>query len=109
MNEETRIELMIAGLRTVYKGADNTRPDRNLLVIWSRAVMERDRYTCRECGATRATGRRMHAHHIKPWDDFPELRFFVDNGKTLCHVCHAAEHKRLRAARRTVTAEKGHR
>jgi hypothetical protein len=27
-------------------------------------------------------------HHIKSWRDFPELRFEVSNGKTLCLDCH---------------------
>lgn len=88
---------MVAGLRTIYKGHDNTRPDRRILWTWSRAVLARDRYTCQHCGA-KGQGVRLHAHHIKKWEDYPELRFILDNGTTLCHNCHAAEHKRLRDA-----------
>jgi 5-methylcytosine-specific restriction endonuclease McrA len=34
----------------------------------------------------------MHAHHIKPYQTHPELRFEVSNGETLCYRCHWAEH-----------------
>jgi transposase len=55
---------------------------------WSKAVRERDGNRCAECGATG----RLHAHHVKPWKDHPELRYDVDNGKTLCPPCHQRAH-----------------
>jgi 5-methylcytosine-specific restriction endonuclease McrA len=55
---------------------------------WSLAVRERDGHKCVECGAVG----RLHAHHIKPWQQHPELRHELSNGKTLCPTCHQKAH-----------------
>ena len=34
------------------------------------------------------TGYTMEAHHKKPFADYKELRFSVNNGITLCKECH---------------------
>jgi len=52
---------------------------------WRKAVFERDNFTCQKCGKR---GCKLEAHHIKEWADFPELRYDVDNGQTLCKKCH---------------------
>ena len=54
--------------------------------IWRKAVYERDNYTCIWGG--KAHGDRLNADHIKPFSLYPELRFSVDNGRTLCAECH---------------------
>jgi hypothetical protein len=58
--------------------------------LWRRAVFERDNYTCRFCGIKSKKGIKviLHADHIKPFALFPELRFAIDNGRTLCLDCH---------------------
>lgn len=53
--------------------------------IWRRAVFERDNWTCVWC---RTGGAVLQADHIKPFSLFPELRFALDNGRTLCKDCH---------------------
>jgi hypothetical protein len=53
--------------------------------IWRKAVFERDNYTCIWCGNK---GVEIQADHIKPFCLFPELRFAIDNGRTLCRDCH---------------------
>ncbi len=52
---------------------------------WRKAVFQRDDYTCQICGQK---GGLLHADHIKRFALFPELRFEVSNGRTLCYNCH---------------------
>lgn len=58
--------------------------------VWSRQVKRRDNYTCQECGITKEDGVKLEAHHIKSFSKYPELRFEVSNGITLCNPCHLA-------------------
>ena len=51
---------------------------------------ERDDYTCRSC---RKRGGKLNAHHIWPFQRFPEWKFEVWNLMTLCKQCHDAFHK----------------
>lgn len=60
---------------------------------WRKDVFIRDGYTCQHCGAV---GGMLNAHHIKPFSVFPELRFDVSNGITLCKQCHIELHRRER-------------
>jgi hypothetical protein len=58
--------------------------------LWREAVFKRDNYTCIWCGARSGNGEAiiLNADHIKPFSLFPELRFAIDNGRTLCIDCH---------------------
>lgn len=62
--------------------------------LWRTAVFERDNYTCIWCGLKSGNGRsvELQADHIKPFALFPELRFAIDNGRTLCRKCHLTTH-----------------
>ena len=53
--------------------------------FWREAVFKRDNLTCVWC---RQIGRKLNADHIKPFADYPELRFAIDNGRALCIDCH---------------------
>jgi|SRR3990167_895331 len=53
--------------------------------LWRCSVFERDDYRCVLCNHR---GTRLNADHIKPFAYFPELRFSIDNGRTLCVDCH---------------------
>jgi 5-methylcytosine-specific restriction endonuclease McrA len=61
---------------------------------WSSTVKERDGYQCQHCGQTERS--LLHAHHIKQRAAYPELRYDLNNGLTLCQTCHIKEHRRLR-------------
>lgn len=58
---------------------------------WRDEVFKRDNYTCIWCGIRSGKGVgevRLEADHIKPWAFFPDLRYEVSNGRTLCRKCH---------------------
>lgn len=111
VSEETRIKLglkskgrrhtkeSIEKNRIAHLGNKNGRwiEDRNNLkkgrgkqtssyTEWRKNVYTRDRHECKlkndECKG------RIEAHHIYNWVDFPELRYNVNNGITLCHFHH---------------------
>jgi HNH endonuclease len=70
---------------------------------WRKAVFERDSYTCQKCGTV---GGYLHAHHIKEWQYYPELRYDVDNGQTLCRrPCHKEVHAARRSNRKITNAQ----
>src|SRR3990167_10642088 len=53
---------------------------------WRKNVWIRDNFKCKiknfDCGG------RIESHHILSWIKFPELRYEVNNGITLCHFHH---------------------
>lgn len=66
---------------------------------WRDAVLAKASYRCEDCGVEHAhhcdcCGQQvqLHAHHIKPYSDYPELRNEVDNGVALCPSCHKKRH-----------------
>jgi len=94
---ETRTKMKMAQLRRVaegrhnnYKGGiekENDRARKSMeYKVWRDAVFKRDDYTCQSCGAK---GCYVEADHVMPFCDFPDLRYEVLNGRTLCKPCHA--------------------
>jgi hypothetical protein len=69
------------GLRSERKRAMAQYPYRD----WRNAVFARDNWTCQICDVR---GGYLEADHIKPWCAFPDLRYEVDNGRTVCRPCH---------------------
>lgn len=53
---------------------------------WRKAVFKRDNFVCQMCQKTNCY---LQADHIKPFAYFPELRFELSNGRTLCKDCHS--------------------
>lgn len=78
----------------VYKtGSDHPSWTNSLnvrLSKWSKEIRKRDNYTCQICKKSKneLKSKALHAHHIKPKLDFPDLALDMDNGITLCNACH---------------------
>lgn len=75
-----------------WKGGVRVDPERNRYRSkqWVKSVKTRDGWKCVDCGSTE----KLHAHHVKRWKHHPDLRYDIDNGKTLCHSCHEIAHGR---------------
>lgn len=56
-------------------------------VAWRKAVYKRDKHSCQWPNCNNKY-KKLNAHHIKNWAQFPGLRFVVDNGITLCRQHH---------------------
>jgi predicted restriction endonuclease len=58
---------------------------------WRKDVLDKYGSKCAECG----TYYKLECHHIKGWEEHPELRFDVKNGVPLCYECHKQKHEYL--------------
>lgn len=54
------------------------------LKAWRKSVLQRDNYTCQCCGGHI----NLNAHHIKNYAQHKDLALDIDNGITLCELCH---------------------
>jgi DNA-binding XRE family transcriptional regulator/5-methylcytosine-specific restriction endonuclease McrA len=68
-----------------FKVESRRKSDRGKHGAWARVVISRDNGICRKCGAIDI---EVHAHHIEPFSEFPEKRWDISNGITLCYKCH---------------------
>lgn len=59
--------------------------------VWRANVFNRDGFKCQVCGQV---GGMLNAHHIKEFSKYPDLRYEVDNGVTLCESCHKKIHRK---------------
>lgn len=57
---------------------------------WRKLVYEKDWYRCVCCGDK--SGGNLVAHHLFDYSTYPEKRFDVENGVTLCRKCHKDFH-----------------
>ncbi len=80
-----------------FRNEGKTKPNKKLRHTrqykeWREAVFARDGYACTQCGSTNKKGLGMtiylNADHIQPFALYPEKRFDISNGRTLCEDCH---------------------
>ena len=57
---------------------------------WRTAIFERDNYACVRC--LEYSDGHLNAHHILSFALFPEERFEISNGATVCEECHKYIH-----------------
>lgn len=75
-----------------HEMTDEERTRKRIDIInsqWSYNVRMRDEFTCQVCGHNRETV----AHHIYSYKEYPKLRTNLENGVTLCTVCHQDFHR----------------
>lgn len=64
------------------------RSERWCLTLWGRFIRMRDGYRCVHCESKH----KIQAHHIFRRTTFPDGKFELGNGITLCHECHKSLH-----------------
>ena len=71
--------------RTQLKKSDRNSKS-TACVDWKKNIYKRDDWKCKinnkDCKGS------LEAHHILTWIDYPELRYDINNGITLCHFHH---------------------
>lgn len=102
LSPEHRLHMSIAQKRNgnkppVRRGADNNKWRGGITNVhkairnsseyakWREQVFRRDDYTCQACGQH---GGDLQADHELPFALYPDLRFEILNGRTLCVPCH---------------------
>lgn len=80
-----------------WKGgiSKNHRRETKEYIEWRNAVYRKDKFTCQAC---KKHCKDIVAHHIKSWNNFPELRFNINNGLVLCRSCHKKEHHKVKVS-----------
>lgn len=53
---------------------------------WRKKIYSRDNHCCQWPGCNNR--KKLNAHHIRKWSNFPGLRFEPTNGITLCRDHH---------------------
>lgn len=57
---------------------------------WRKIVFDRDNHVCQLCNER---GKKLIAHHLLSFSEYPEFRLEPENGFTLCKKCHLIIHK----------------
>jgi hypothetical protein len=79
----------------MYRIVDKTKTWRDIRKLsiykeWRKSVLERENYTCQNCGKR---SKHLHAHHKVQLKNNQDLAFDVNNGIALCNSCHTKIHQ----------------
>jgi len=74
------------------------RKDDYAYVRWAREVKNRDHWSCVICARR---GVALNSHHLNAWAEYPDQRYDVDNGVTLCTFHHEDFHERYGKGKNT--------
>lgn len=96
-NKNKRYEQILGEKHWWWKGGLSKQTEKGYFSFeyrqWRMKCLERDNWTCQFCGIKCHIGLGktiyLTVHHIKSWKNYPELRFEIDNGITLCEKCHS--------------------
>src|SRR5690606_40306416 len=58
---------------------------------WRMAIYRRDHFTCQVCGQKHDN---LNAHHLDGYNWAIDSRYDIDNGITLCIICHRSFHSK---------------
>jgi hypothetical protein len=78
------------GKEDKYDQLERRRPE---YIAWRKTVFARDNYRCRIPNCNNHE-HYVEPHHIKRWNDYPDLRYDPNNGITLCKKHHYQTRKR---------------
>lgn len=87
-NKNKKLPEMSGVNNPMWKGGVKSQNDKDRVrfrKFYQKKVLTRDNFTCQICDQY---GGYLQVDHIKSWAHYPELRFDLDNCRTLCMACH---------------------
>lgn len=88
--KENKIVLWCGNKIPYYKRTDKKQRHSIQYETWRTSVYKRDNYTCQDCNKR---GGKLNAHHLNSFKFYPNERYNIENGITLCMTCHRLRHK----------------
>ncbi|HCF3155263.1 TPA: HNH endonuclease [Pseudomonas aeruginosa] len=82
------IESLEAARAALMQAVASQRSERWCLTLWGRFIRMRDGYRCVHCESRQ----KIQAHHIFRRTTFPDGKYELGNGITLCNECHRSLH-----------------
>lgn len=75
--------------KAYFTSAENLKYHSDEYKEWRAACFARDGKKCVLCGSKGRKNNPLQVDHIKSYQNNPELRFDVSNGRVVCRRCHS--------------------